>query len=865
MVRYWMSLWLGVVGAIGFSGSGAIAQSVIVPDGTLGSERSIVLDNYNGNPTEVIGGGARRVQNIFHSFAQFNVSEGRSAYFFVPDNAVRNVLTRVTGVNASEILGRLGTFQVVNNQFAPSNANFFLVNPNGVIFGPRSSLDIGGSVVVTTANALQFPNGDLFSATAPTIPSSVLTVDPSALLYNAINAQNQGIVVQSAFNDPNNLIGRTIGLQVRDNKSLSLFGGDINIDGGQLNASSGRIQLSGLAENGIFKLNVSNNDLKFDFPISLKFSSIFLTNATKINLSGNGRGIDINGQDINILNNSSIFTNILQPITGIDSKQIGDINIHAKGLINLTQASIIGSIQFGTGRGSNINVSGGNVFISKASQISSVGLGNGNAGNVTIQADEKISFLGRGDNGNPAAILTSVFALKSQDNPDFSGNGNGGNVNLKAKLISLEDGALISTTVAGTSEGRSGNINVNVSDSLLTKDGSIFSTATLGSGDSGSITIEAGNLVRLEGINSNGSRGGLSSKVNAVTGVIKNRRGGDIILKIGSLDISNGANIESGSYSVGDSGKISIEAKESILLANNGFILSNIEAGGVGNAGDIDITANSIILKGVSQIQSMLKDADSKNNLAGGKGRAGNIKIKVTNDFTIVGRDDSSTSSSAIFSSARSGTEGDSGNIDISAGSILMKEDGSIFSNTFGSGSGGNILIKTNNLILNSGGQISGGSGRENIPGQFGRGGNISIIAKGVIAIDNVGGVINRSGIFTETSSSSYAGDIDITTKGLMISNGSAISSGGSGSGSSGGNGGNLTVNASEYIEIFGSTKLRDGSLGRDSVLTTEASGIGNAGQLKITTDQLRLRDRGSIVSATYGKGDAGTPVKVNI
>ncbi|WP_392482461.1 hypothetical protein [Nostoc sp. C110] len=57
-------------------------QSNIVPDNTLGAESSQVIDNFQGLPIEVIAGGATRQINLFHSFQEFNISAGRSAYFF---------------------------------------------------------------------------------------------------------------------------------------------------------------------------------------------------------------------------------------------------------------------------------------------------------------------------------------------------------------------------------------------------------------------------------------------------------------------------------------------------------------------------------------------------------------------------------------------------------------------------------------------------------------------------------------------------------------------------------------------------------------------------------------------------------------
>ena len=77
-------------------------QAQIVPDNTLGSENSVVTPNVNirGINSNRIDGGAVRGGNLFHSFQEFNIREGRGAYFSNPDNIV-NILTRVTGGNIS--------------------------------------------------------------------------------------------------------------------------------------------------------------------------------------------------------------------------------------------------------------------------------------------------------------------------------------------------------------------------------------------------------------------------------------------------------------------------------------------------------------------------------------------------------------------------------------------------------------------------------------------------------------------------------------------------------------------------------------------------------------------------------------------
>ncbi|WP_366516596.1 filamentous hemagglutinin N-terminal domain-containing protein [Microcoleus sp. PH2017_20_SFW_D_A] len=130
----------------------AIAQ--IIPDSTLGAESSrLVPDTINNLPSDRISGGATRGSNLFHSFRSFNIGEGRGLYFENP-SAVSNIFTRVTGGQPSNILGTLGV---------QGNANLFLINPKGIVFGPNARLDLRGSFVASTADSIVFNNGFEFS------------------------------------------------------------------------------------------------------------------------------------------------------------------------------------------------------------------------------------------------------------------------------------------------------------------------------------------------------------------------------------------------------------------------------------------------------------------------------------------------------------------------------------------------------------------------------------------------------------------------------------------------------------------------------------------------------------------------------
>ena len=81
LVRFLTLLFISTFSCKAFAQS---TPSNIQPDNSLGAESSQVIQNFQGQPIEVIAGGASRGINLFHSFREFNVSEGRGAYFFSP-------------------------------------------------------------------------------------------------------------------------------------------------------------------------------------------------------------------------------------------------------------------------------------------------------------------------------------------------------------------------------------------------------------------------------------------------------------------------------------------------------------------------------------------------------------------------------------------------------------------------------------------------------------------------------------------------------------------------------------------------------------------------------------------------------------
>ena len=156
-----------------------IVQAQVVPDGTLPT----VVEQLEN--MRKITGGERVGNNLFHSFEEFSIPEGIEAIF---ENGldIENIFTRITGSDISVIDGLLKT---------AGGANFFLINPNGIVFGENAQLDVGGSFIATTANRIEFADGTNWNARGDE-PKVTLTI--SVPIGLRLDGDNGSITVNSS-------------------------------------------------------------------------------------------------------------------------------------------------------------------------------------------------------------------------------------------------------------------------------------------------------------------------------------------------------------------------------------------------------------------------------------------------------------------------------------------------------------------------------------------------------------------------------------------------------------------------------------------------------------------------------------------
>ena len=308
--------WILIPGA-------AVAQ--ITPDSSLGTENSVVESNGN---RDTINGGAIRDTNLFHSFQEFNIDALREAYFTNPDG-IANIFSRVTGNNISDIQGVLGVL---------GNANLYLINPNGILFGENARLDVNGSFFANTADSVLFGNGFEFSAVNPDAPPLLKIDIPIGLKFrdNPAPITNRSFVLNSTFTD-------FVGLEVPPGANLTLVGGDINFEGGEATAPGGRVDLGGLSVPGIVTIN---KDGSLSFPEDLARANVTFTDFAEVDVRGAGDGsITVNARNINLSGesgSSSLRAGIAATL-GSPEAQAGDITLHATETIKVDN-SIVSNI-----------------------------------------------------------------------------------------------------------------------------------------------------------------------------------------------------------------------------------------------------------------------------------------------------------------------------------------------------------------------------------------------------------------------------------------------------------------------------------------------------------------------------------------
>ncbi|MCU0525179.1 MAG: filamentous hemagglutinin N-terminal domain-containing protein [Elainella sp. Prado103] len=710
-----ISAWRMAAGAIGIAVLSTVligdpwvegAWAQIQPDRTLPQSSQV---RRSGNRTAITGG-TQRGRNLFHSLRRFSIQSGETASFQMMDDSVTRVFVRVTGREISRLNG---TLEVLGVNQRVSGADFFLLNPNGIRLGRNAVLRLGGSLMATTADRVEFADGTRFSAVQPQLHGLLTVSVPRGLQFSdrSIRTGGQitvrtGLLRSDLARDP-----------VQGGETWALIGGEVNFTNSLLETVGDRLEIGSVTA-GRVELIPLDSGWQVDYGDLRRFGKIRLNNAFLITSGDRGGEIQLQGGQIG-LDGFSTITSSAQSQPGSDltvratqslevangstlatltdsNQPAGQVNIRTDRLVIRDGGRIGSSTGSQRGRGGDVRVVARSITLSGISQdrgdplslLFTQSLGQGNAGNMQIRT-ERLQVLPGGQ------ISATTF-----------GSGNAGNMQIQAteidlvglvlnngRLLLVNDLPVSGGLFVGTdldSVGNGGRLTIET-DRLRIRDGAILQATTYGSGNAGQIEIRARDSIVVQG---RSEQGRIPARIAATSGGIRefsNRRsrqatgrGGDLTIHTPALTVESGGVIAVNSLNPESqgAGTMRIQA-DRVWLDQQGSLNAQTESG---NRAEINLQeVDFLFLRRNSKIST------SAGLLQGG-GDGGNIRIDT--GFMLV----APAENSDIDADAG---QGDGGSIDIAAQGIIgitdrnQRTPNSDVTATSGFGVAGEISLST--------------------------------------------------------------------------------------------------------------------------------------------------------------------------
>ncbi|MBT9315050.1 two-partner secretion domain-containing protein [Leptothoe spongobia] len=714
----------------------------------------VTIGTYEGSSLHILAGGAvaigtaeiiaREGTNIDVDFLQETITLSDGTIVKIDGNAQPTLDVRA-GVRPEAIgappLNLLTGFNGGIDDFSDNSVANQLPTSANITIGDVALRVVNGVVLLTNQYA---PNLDL--------PGGNVVVTGDGDLGFGINAQNfaglGGAVYLDAHNNIdilNSVISTAAAANVRD--VVIAADGTVKFDG-----------LDGTRATGVFS-NIAAN------------------------VTGTGGDIRITARNLQVLGGAQLSTSTIgegtagNVILEIDEMARFEGSNPSNGLASGAFSSIQPN---GTGTGGDVRITARNLQVLQGAQLGAGTFGKGTAGNIILEIDETARFEGSNpSNGNPSGVLNNI---------GVNGTGTGGDVRINARNLQVLEGAQLSAGNFG--EGSAGSVILEIDETarfegsdprdrsasgafssiqlsgtgkggdvritarnLQVLGGAQLSAGTLGEGIAGSIILDIDETARFAGSDpENGSPSGAFSSIDP-NGV---GTGGDVRITARNLQVLQGALLIASTFGEGKAGSVILEIDETARFEGSNpsndlasGALSNIELGGMGESGDVRITARNLQVLGGAQLS-----ADTL-----GEGIAGNVILLIEETARFEGSDPRDNSPSGVLTSIQPSGNGEGGDIRLEATDVEIINGAALFAGSIGQGNAGDIVLAVRNSLTardgaiattadqDAGGQIQISAGniflfsdsdiQTFVNSGDNNGGNITINANVLIALDD--------------------------------------------------------------------------------------------------------------------------------
>lgn len=421
---------------------------------------------------------------------------------------------------------------------------------------------------------------------------------------------------------------------------------------------------------------------------------------------GDAGAVSFHSAELSIDGGAHQFAAIHSDASFDSAGNAGPVQVRVDGLLDIADSGYVSSSTFGAGTAGRVEVSAGALAIDGGAfgvagiLSDSNGGAGGPAGTVAVRVAGDATIRDGG------LVSSSTFSARDA-----------GQVAFASARLTLDGTAAIKSSAGDGSSGAAGRVDVDVAGEARLLGGGRISSATLGSGDAGSVRVSAGALT-------------VRGSAQAFSGIFSNADSSDA--SAGSVDVSVGGNA---------------------VLSEGGLVRTS--AGGSGQAGTVRLSAGALELDGGSQaLAGIFSDA-----LAG----SGSVQVEVAGDTRLV---DGGFISSDTFG------VGDAGSVSLHSGNLSLEGRGDrlsgIFSNAFSasSGAGGSVRVRVDDLLrVGDGGHLSASA--------FGRGaaGAVDVAAARVV-VEAGGEIAARAG----STSAGQPGDVSVGASRSVTVDGGSIS-----------------------------------------------------------------------------------------